>query len=106
MPLGESVADRLHVEIGDGQGVVLDELAPRFDLVAHQSGEQCVGIGRIVHLDQQQQRALGSSVVSQILGIHLAEALVTLHGQPLAACRGDGVEQASGPDSVSDVSFA
>ena len=31
-----------HVEIGDVQGVVLDEIAPGFDQVAYQFGEQAV----------------------------------------------------------------
>ncbi len=48
---GERARPPLDVEVGDGQGVVLDELAARFDLVAHQAGEQRVGVSRVVDLD-------------------------------------------------------
>ena len=33
----------LDVQIGDGQGVALDEIAPGFDMVAHQRAEDLVG---------------------------------------------------------------
>jgi len=42
------------VKVLDVEGVLLDELAPRFDDIAHQLGEDIVGLGEIVDLDLKQ----------------------------------------------------
>ena len=47
-----------HVQIGHTQRVVLDELAARLDLVAHEHGENLAGADRILDLHLQQD-ALG-----------------------------------------------
>ena len=41
----------LHVEVPDFEGVLLDELTPRFDAVAHQDAENLFGGGRVFHGD-------------------------------------------------------
>ena len=44
----------LDIQISHTQRIILNELATRFDVVAHQPGEQTVGIGGVVDLDLQQ----------------------------------------------------
>ena len=44
--------------------VLLDELAPWFDDVAHQLGEDLVRLGKVAQLHLQQRAGLGSRVVS------------------------------------------
>src|SRR5581483_3373764 len=67
------------VEVGDVEGVVLDEFAARLDDVAHQGGEdlfRLVGVG-----DLNLQQAAGLRIerrLPELLGIHLAEALVAV----------------------------
>src|SRR5688572_29642842 len=45
-----AAAAPLHVDVRRPQGVLLDELPPRLDLVTHQHGEHAVGLDRIVDL--------------------------------------------------------
>ena len=52
------------VQVGDAEGVLLDELAAGFDDVAHQAGEDLVGDVRLRDLDRSSERLAGSSVVS------------------------------------------
>jgi len=63
----------LHVQVPRFQGVLLDELAARLDLVAHQDAEQVVGGPRVVHADLK-HRTLGGVQrrVAEFLGVHLA----------------------------------
>src|SRR4051794_8219101 len=76
----------LDVEIGDAEGIVLDELAARFDDVAHEAGEDLVGDVRLCDLDPQQRPvAWIKRRFPQLLGVHFAEALVALDRQALAA---------------------
>ena len=42
----------------DVQGVVLDELAAGFDVFAHESGEDSLGLGNVFELDREQGTAL------------------------------------------------
>src|SRR4029079_5072893 len=81
--------ERLDIEVLDVEGVVLDELAARLDLVAHERGENQGGRGVILGPDLE-QRALGRihRGFPQRVGVHLAEALVAVDGDPLLA-RGD-----------------
>ena len=57
-------------------GVLLDELAPRFDGVAHQRREEAVGGVRVLDVDADQQplRRVHRRL-PELLGVHLAEAL-------------------------------
>src|SRR5262250_3139071 len=88
----------LNVEIRDAQGVVLNELASRFDDVAHQAGEDLVGDVRLRNLDSKErpirriQRRL-----PQLLCIHLTKAFVALNRQALAATSKDRVEEFGWP---------
>ena len=74
------------------------EFAPGLDFVAHQPGEQHVGVGGVVDLDLQQRAHIGiERRFPQLLGVHLAKTLVALHGQALAAGGEHRVEQRQRP---------
>src|SRR5687767_15101164 len=67
------------VEVRDAQRVLLDELAARFDDVAHQRREDLVRGDRVLDADLQQPARFGvDRRLPQLLGIHLAEALEAL----------------------------
>src|SRR3546814_1993369 len=67
------------VEVGDLQRVVLDELAPRFDDIAHQGREDLVGGDRVLDPHLQQAARVGiDRGVPQLFGVHLAQALEAL----------------------------
>ena len=69
----------LDVEILHVERIILDELAARFDVFAHQSGEDGVGFGDVFELYLEQGAAVGVHCGFPELRIaHLAEALVTL----------------------------
>jgi hypothetical protein len=50
---GAGSASSLDVQVRDAEGVFLDELAPRFDDVAHEPSEDLVGDVRLRDLDPQ-----------------------------------------------------
>ena len=58
----------------------LDEFAARLHLVAHELAHGALGFGRVVDVHLQ-QRARGGfhRGLPQLVGVHLAQALVTLH---------------------------
>jgi hypothetical protein len=56
---------RLNIERRDVQRVLLDELAARLDLVAHQAREDLVAVGHPAHLVPNKSRICGSIMVSQ-----------------------------------------
>src|SRR3977135_3667983 len=94
-----------HIQVGYGAGVVLDEGSARLDLVAHEHREGAVGGGGGLERDLR-ERARGGvhGGVSELLGVHLAEALEALE---LGALLGDaehrgaqGLEEVSGGASV------
>src|SRR4051794_26700581 len=76
----------LHVEVGDAQRIVLDELAARLDHVAHQAREYLVGHIGLSDLDPK-QRTIGriERGLPQLLGVHFSETLVALDAETLAA---------------------
>src|SRR5258706_15475293 len=78
----------LDVEVLDEHGVLLDELAPRLDFIAHQRLEDLVGLERVLHLDLE-EGALGGihGGAPELVLVHLAQALVALdvHAALLAA---------------------
>src|SRR5262245_51578358 len=85
---------RLDVEIGHGQGIVLDELAARLDYIAHQPREYLISLAEIADLHlQQRARFLVEGCLPQLLGVHFAQALVALHGDALASRVIDRIEQ-------------
>src|SRR5580658_11007042 len=60
-----------------------DERAARLDVLAHQHAEQLVGLGRVVERDlEQDPLRWAHRGFPQFLGVHLAQALETLHGVP------------------------
>ena len=76
--LADAVEGR-RLDVRRPQRVRLDELAPRLDLVAHQHREHLVRLDRVVDLHAQQ--AAHGRVhrgFPQLLGVHLAQALVAL----------------------------
>src|SRR4051812_14933942 len=85
-PSSSAMLYSLDVEIAHVERVLFDEQAPRLDRVAHQGGEQV--LGDLVVLEPHREQGAGGGVhgrLPQLLGIHLAEALVALDGEaPLA----------------------
>src|SRR6266508_1649892 len=75
-----------NVEVPDIQGVVLDELFARLDLLAHELGEHLFSLDSIGEVDPQKLafRRVHRGV-EKLLGIHLAQALETLDLQTAAA---------------------
>src|SRR6186713_2418901 len=73
------------VEVGHRQRVLLDELAARFDLVTHQRGEDFIRRQDVLdaHLHEPARRRVDGGI-PELLGVHLAEALVTLDRLALA----------------------
>ena len=81
-----SSLDRLNVEIGNGESVLLDEVAARLDEVAHQGRKCFFGDIFVVNLDQQQRAHLGvERRFPELIGVHLAKAFVARHLNAAAA---------------------
>src|SRR5678816_2781660 len=74
-----------NVEVSDAERVVLNELAPRLDDVAHEPREYLVGDIGLRDLDPE-QRAVGGvqGCFPELLGVHFAESLVALDRQALS----------------------
>src|SRR3546814_4785244 len=86
---------RSDVEVRDLEGVALDEVAAWLDLVAHQGGEYLARLLGVADPDLEQGAGLGiEGRFPELLGVHLAEALVALHGQALAADLADRFDKA------------
>src|SRR4051794_33162447 len=84
----------LDVQIGDIERIVLDELTPRFDDIAHQPGENLVGNVSLRDLNPKQRAVRRiESGFPQLLRIHLAKALVAGDGKTPATGSEDRVEQ-------------
>src|SRR3954470_935360 len=67
------------VEVGHTQRVVLDELAAWLDLVTHQGREDLARGNRVLDLHLEQDALLRiHRGLPQLLGVHLAQALVAL----------------------------
>src|SRR5262245_39979833 len=67
------------------QRVGLDELAARLDDVTHQAREDLVRFAQIAELHLQQRAHVPvEGRLPQLLGVHLAQTLVALHGDALA----------------------
>src|SRR5215212_4998689 len=84
----------LDIEIGDGERVFPNEISTRLHDVAHELGEEIVGFVELAHLNlKKSAHVLIERGFPQLLGIHLAQALVALHGDALAAGGKNGVEK-------------
>lgn len=63
----------LDIEVGDAQRVFLDKVATRLHLIAHQAGEQAVGVRGIRDLHLQQRTDVRiERRFPELLGIHFA----------------------------------
>src|SRR4051794_17479892 len=84
----------LDIQVGDEAGVLLDELAARLDLVAHEHREQLRRGQRVVHVDLLQRPAgrVHRRLV-ELLGVHLAEALEARELDPLLGDAEHGLAQ-------------
>src|SRR5262245_15269918 len=73
-----------NVEIPHERGVLFDELAARLDQLAHEHGEHLVGLHRVLELHLEERARLRiHRGAPQLLGVHLAQALVALHRHAL-----------------------
>src|SRR5271167_924969 len=69
---------RSHIHIG-GQRIVLDEFTARFDDVAHQLGEDVVGLVDLLDLHLQERALVGvKRGFPELARIHLTEAFIAL----------------------------
>src|SRR3954452_24687631 len=76
---GRRASRRSHVEEPDVLGVAGDERPARVDVLAHEDREQLVRGGGVVQGDPQQHPvARVHRRLPQLLGVHLAQALVAL----------------------------
>ena len=83
----------LNIEVGDGERVLLNELAPRLYDIAHEFREEIVGLVDFLDLNLQQRAGIDvERRLPQLLGIHLAEAFVALQGDALTADFGNRLE--------------
>src|SRR5688572_27759773 len=70
-----------HLDVKESNvfGVALDEVAAVLDVLAHQDREDLVGDGGVLEPDLEQGASLGvHGGLPQLVGVHLAEALVPL----------------------------
>src|ERR1700682_5049979 len=75
-----------HIKIGHIERVGLDEFAPRLDHVAHEAREDVVGVLALLDLHLKDgARIEVERGVPELARVHLAEALIALQRQPLAA---------------------
>ncbi len=73
-----SIAPTSDVDAG-GERVLLDKLAARLDDVAHQLGEDVVGLVDRLHVDLQQRTGVCiERGFPELVGVHLAKAFVAL----------------------------
>src|SRR5262245_64904755 len=82
------------VEVAHVERVLLDELPPRLHLVAHEGGEDLVGLVRVLDLHLQQRARLGiHRGLPELRRVHLTEALVALDLEPLPRGGHDAVDR-------------
>src|SRR4051794_2551463 len=73
-----------HIQIRHVQRVLLDELAPWFNHVAHQLDEDVVGVVHLADLHLQQRARLAvERRLPELVLVHLAEAFIALHADAL-----------------------
>src|SRR5258708_453555 len=90
--LQEPQQSHIHIR---AERIVLDEFAARLDDIAHQFGEDVVGLVDLLDLDLQQRALVGvARGLPELIRIHLAEAFVALQLDALAPRIGHRFEQA------------
>src|SRR5579883_2701718 len=83
----------LEIQVLHGLGEVEDVLLARFDFVAHEIGEDLLGLDRV--LDGNPFEAAVPDLhrgLGELLGIHLAQALVLLDDEVFAVLADDRLE--------------
>ena len=78
----------LNIQVANIERVVLDELATRFDDVAHEDGKHFVGVDSVVvvEIDFEELALLGvHRGVEEFLGVHFAQAFEALDLHPAPA---------------------
>src|SRR4249919_3908767 len=94
LPTPTTLTGSSNVEVGDGEGILLDELTARLDHVAHQPGEDLVGDIGLVGFDPEERAVRRiERGFPQLLGVHLAKAFIALELQSPAPGGQDGIEQ-------------
>src|SRR5262249_4398664 len=84
------------VEVAHVERVFLDELPPWLHLVAHEGGEDLVGLVRVLDLHLQQRARLGvHRRLPELRRVHLAETLVALDLETLARRGHDAIDGAT-----------
>src|SRR5579872_2241977 len=85
-----------HVHVG-AQRIVLDEFAARFDQIAHQLGEDIVGLVDLLDFHLQQRTLVDiEGGFPELVRVHLAETFVALQLDALAPGVRDRLEQTDG----------
>src|SRR5215831_1569037 len=74
-----------NVEIADLERVLLDEVSTGLHEIAHENGEDLVGLDAVLdaYLEERASRRVHRRL-PELLGVHLAEALVALDAETLA----------------------
>ena len=76
---------RSDIEIDDLERVALDEVAARIDNVAHERAEDLVGLVGMIDPHLEKDPPVGvERRLPELLGVHLAQALVALDRETLA----------------------
>src|SRR6266545_1049872 len=84
----------LDVEVDHVEGVLLDELAPGLDGVAHEDGEDLVGTDRVVHTHLEKGARLRiHRGLPELLRVHLPQPLVALEGHALFGGAHDDLDE-------------
>src|SRR3989304_3285656 len=78
-PGGIWILDTLDVQVRHAQGIALDEISPRFNLIPHEDGEDLVGLDGVGHVNLQQDAGLRvHGRLPELFRVHLSQAFVTL----------------------------
>src|SRR5207247_8573865 len=88
----------LHIQIPHFERVLLDEVAPRPHLIAHEDREDFLHAGEVLELDLQQ--GAGFRVhrgLPELLGVHFPKTLVPLQPDPLLPALQDRADQSCCP---------
>ncbi len=83
----------LNIQVDDFEGVFLDEFAARFDVFAHERGENILGGDGILEFDLEQRAGIRiHGGIPKLLGIHFAQAFETRDGEIFFGVFDDVVE--------------
>ena len=102
----ESVANGLDVEVLHIQRVLFDELAPRFDVFAHERGEDGLALGNVFKSHGEQRPPLGIHCrLPKLRRSHLTQTFVALDGEVLAAFIDDVIAKIADIRLLDDLDF-